>query len=213
MPAKGFTATGPAACRRWVGLVLLAVVALALPGCEGCRQTDSIDEKKPAAAKTKPKPDFERLRLAAQPGEGRSPTKSIKPGHWTSATVETRANNFDFRGELDLAATDTRGNLVDLEGTPFRLTTSRSAVLPKGQDRRLDAFLLCRAAPAREPGLPRNCATTSSGDDIRPRDGSLLAHARISVLSPRAVCTAGPLPLAEGNSLRAAAGGQSVGAI
>ncbi len=131
---------------------LLALAMLSLPGCGGCSKANKVDESKAAkekekkkkeeeAKKEKPKLDFERLELAIEPSEPKNPLKAIKPGHWMAASIQTRANNFDFSGELDTAATDSRGNLLDLERTPFRLATSRSAVLPKGQTRRMEVSL------------------------------------------------------------------------
>ncbi len=128
-------------------LVFLAILTLTLPGCGGCSKPTKADaekkkkEEEAKKEKPKPKPDFERLELTAQPSEPKTPLKAIKPGHWMAATVRTKANNFDFSGELDTAPTDSQGNLLDLERTPFRLTTSRPAVLPKGQNRRLEVSL------------------------------------------------------------------------
>ncbi len=139
-------------------LVFLALVTLTLPGCGGCRKPTKADEakkKKDEEAKKekpKPKPDFERLELAAQPSERKNPLKAIKPGHWMAATIQTKANNFDFSGELDTAPTDSQGNLLDLKRTPFRLTTSRPAMLPKGQDRRLEVSLFVPGGGTRELG-------------------------------------------------------------
>jgi hypothetical protein len=55
----------------------------------------------------------------------------IKPGHWTSATVEIIANNNDFLGDM---VTDP----FDLDDMPFRLGTSRPVALAKGQRKFLE---------------------------------------------------------------------------
>ncbi len=152
MPKTDNAPKTTARCWRVCGqglLLLLALTTLTLPGCGGCKP-DKVDEAKEkekkkkeeeAKKKEKPKPDFERLELAIQPSDPKIPLKFIKPGHWMAATLQTKANNFDFNGELDMAATDARGNLLDLERTPFRMSTARSAVLPKGQNRRMELSL------------------------------------------------------------------------
>ena len=126
-----------------LGLALLASV----PGCGGCRkdpaQAEKDREKKLAEERAKkkeePKPDFEVDRLMARPTSrltaGRSePLGALyKPGHWTAATLEAKANNFDFVGDLEIVVTDGKGEAIPLQGTPFDLTTSSQVTLGKRQ--------------------------------------------------------------------------------
>ncbi len=135
-----------------LGLVCLALglaIPAALPGCGGCRketpQQKKEREKKEAEEraekkkKEKPKPDFEVSRLMARP-TGRLPAgrseplgAPYKPGHWTATTLEAKANNFDFVGDLEIVATDARGQPIPIEGAPFDLTTSCQVTLGKRQ--------------------------------------------------------------------------------
>jgi hypothetical protein len=116
-----------------LGLALLATV----PGCGGCRKDPRqlAEERKKKEAeerakkKEKPKPDFEVSRLMARPTSSLPPSPSeplgaaYKPGHWTATTLEAKANNFAFVGDLEIVATDGRGKPILLEGAPFNLTT------------------------------------------------------------------------------------------
>jgi hypothetical protein len=128
----------------WLLIVLLAVLPIA--GCGGCMQ-DPIEAQKAAARKEaeeklrkleeerkkreKPKPDFEIGRFMTQPNSLSVVESMIKPGHWTSATVEITANNYDFLGDM---VTDP----FDLDDMPFRLGTSRPVTLAKGQRKFLE---------------------------------------------------------------------------
>ncbi len=89
---------------------------------------------------------------------------NIKPGHWTTATLEARANFEDFRGEMAAEMILPQGQPVDLDGVPARLQVSRPAVLPKGQKKLLDLALF---EPLLQPG--RQVAqrlTSASGRDL-----------------------------------------------
>jgi hypothetical protein len=131
---------GTSAGRAARGLILFAMLLLApcWPGCSGCGGGAAADPKaaskeKPEEAKNeKPKEDFELSGLLVLPHEDR-PSQLVKPGHWSTATQETKANNFDFRGEFEAEVVDPNGAPLDLPGTPLYVTTSRPALLPKGQ--------------------------------------------------------------------------------
>ncbi len=137
--------------RRRIGRLLawlaIVVFALSAPGCGGCdsggtkkltssqddieKQREEQRKKLEEQKKKKKKPDFEMKRLQTQPNEIDLANSQFKPGHWTSATIEIRANNNDFKGDL---VTDP----FQLEGMAYRLGTSRPAILPKGQDKFLE---------------------------------------------------------------------------
>jgi len=125
---------------RWL-LLLLALPLAGTAGCGGCR--NEAPEKKPEAEvkpPLKPKPDFDRIQVRVQPNDPQieESLRGIKPGHWTSAGLLARANNFDFRGDLAAYSVDSQGNPLFLEHTAYRLQTARPAILPKGQRRLLD---------------------------------------------------------------------------
>jgi hypothetical protein len=124
-----------------------------MPGCGGCggcggpvtedelaeEQAEEEAEKEKAAQKQKPKPDFEEARLYIQPNmPAEDRLLPVKPGHWTMATSQMKANNFHYNGELHIVAADRAGNRATIESTPYELATIRSAPLAKGQEKFLE---------------------------------------------------------------------------
>lgn len=148
------------AARRTKALLWLLLWLCLTPlvaGCRGCASDDGLTEEEREAKreelrnKEKPKKDFELLAFATQPGALENAQRRevfLKPGHWTSAVLETRANNFDFHGELASEVADQQQQPVDLDQMPFRLSTTRPAIMPKGQRRFLE-FSLFAPAEAR----------------------------------------------------------------
>lgn len=139
-----------------LGLAMLA----GLSGCGGCRQdpaeAQKEREKKEAEArakeKEKPKPDFVVSRLATRPASGKlgegpdALGPPYKPGHWTATTLAAKTNNFDFVGDLEIAAVDRKADPVPLSGAGFHLSTSRQVTLPKRQPKLFESILLVPAA-------------------------------------------------------------------
>ncbi|HVX10562.1 MAG TPA: hypothetical protein VHC22_05240 [Pirellulales bacterium] len=123
-------------------------LAPAVVGCRGCASSDPLTEEEREAKreelkkKEKEKPPFEYLQYGVQPGGVEDakdrPEVFVKPGHWTNATLRTRANNFDFRGELLSETVDQVSRPVRLDEVPFQLRTTRPIILPKGQQRLLE---------------------------------------------------------------------------
>ncbi len=135
----------------WLGwLVLLGACLVVISGCGGCggcrrdpaealkEQQEEEARKRAEQAKPKPKPDFERFHLRTRPhdlapvAKDRSPLEPIKPGHFTSATMAAKANNFDFLGELELVPADPTGEALPLRAAPFELASTRQIALSKG---------------------------------------------------------------------------------
>jgi hypothetical protein len=124
------------------------LLAPALVGCRGCRSDDPLTAEEREAKreelkkKEKEKPPFEFLRYAVQPAgaEGVQERAEVylKPGHWTNAVLRSRANNFDFRGELLSETLNQAARPVPLDEVPFQLRTTRPVILPKGQQRLLE---------------------------------------------------------------------------
>ncbi len=100
-------------------------------------------------AREKEKANFDAMRLNIVPHDPRDPLRAVKPGHWTSAALQTRANNFDFKGQLIARNTDEGGQPLSVEGTPFSLTLDRTVVLPKGQQKQFDLTLFMPRTLAR----------------------------------------------------------------
>jgi hypothetical protein len=138
-------------------VVYLSILA-ALAG--GCSRSDPAAPKESLAeAETKkPLTPFEPLRVFAEPNEQSSLDaerkeeqriiNAVKPGHWTGVLVQAKANQFDFSGSLASVPQDARQNPIDLERTPFQLSTTRAVALPKGQQKTLETlFFAPRPSP------------------------------------------------------------------
>ncbi|MCC7086801.1 MAG: hypothetical protein IT427_17525 [Pirellulales bacterium] len=124
--------------QRWLAMLALALVTIA--GCGGCN--GQIDDQAKAAAKEKlkkekeqPKPDFELPKLTVVPQKTDiQAIRPVKPGHWTAAVEELKANNFNFNGELYAEVRESgSGKVLDLERTPHKVAFVRPAGLAKGQ--------------------------------------------------------------------------------
>lgn len=134
------------------GWLVWVSLAPAVVGCRGCNTDDPLTAEEREAKsqelkeKEKEKPDFEFIKYAVQPGgtEGTEERSEVylKPGHWTNATLRSRANNFDFRGELLSEALDQSARPIPLDEVPFQLRTTRPVILPKGQQRLLEFSIL-----------------------------------------------------------------------
>ncbi len=134
---------------RWKSALLLGLVAAAIAALIIQRQPwgdgNLAKEAKKAAdekdATKGPKDPFTFGAFTLRPSETDRIEAAIKPGHWTAAALEVRANFDDFRGELTAEMVAAGGEGVDLDGLPFRLRVSRPAVLPKLQKKVLDVAL------------------------------------------------------------------------
>jgi hypothetical protein len=118
--------------------------------------------------KPKPKPDFDRLKLRALPADNQDLTQGVKPGHWMAATLDAKANNFDFTGDLEVGVTTSQGLPVELEHTAYRLFATRAANLPKGQAKRFE-LLFC---------VPRSLSTTAATRLYAAHNGPLALEDR-----------------------------------
>ncbi len=165
---------------------LLAAIApscalmLALPGCGGCSAkpaekpaTAKADDKARGKPKAKPKADFSQMRLTVVPGDPQDPLRTVKPYHWTAATLDAQANNFDFKGNLTVRASDRDGQPLSVDGTPFYLAVNRPAVLPKGQKKQLDVTLFLPRTLSR-PWVQSQLRDDGSGIEVKREQEQLL---------------------------------------
>jgi hypothetical protein len=136
-------------------IALIALLMPCLPGCGSCGASSSAVDPKAGgkdqpdeAKKEKPKEDFELSGLKVLPHEEK-PSQFVKPGHWSTATQQIKANNFDFAGELEGETVDPEQSPIDMPGTALYLTTSRPALLPKGQEKFLDLSFFVPAGALR----------------------------------------------------------------
>ncbi|HEY2826915.1 MAG TPA: hypothetical protein VGJ04_04885 [Pirellulales bacterium] len=158
-------------------LTLCLAALLALPGCGGCTKTElpdseqSLKNRMDAALKEKekPKPDFDPIKLTIVPqktDEKNIARRLVKPGHWTAVVEETKANNFDFTGQLFAEArTNAAGPAIDLPHMPYRLAVMRPAPLAKGQAKSLELLFY----------VPPDSTKAWLATELRNRGGSVAA--------------------------------------
>ncbi len=60
---------------------------------------------------------------------------AAKPGHWVQTRYRLKANNADFQGRLMAQCVDARLRPRSLERSPFSVTCTRPAALPKAQSK------------------------------------------------------------------------------
>lgn len=133
---------------RWAwGSVL--VLILGITGCKGClpdplvqsdpnKATDIDEIEKKKKEKAKLKEDFEFQPAMVVPGELSESRSFVKPGHWVTVRHQVKANHFDYQADLFTRATDSMGEPLEIEHTPFHVSSSRPLQLPKGQDKVLE---------------------------------------------------------------------------
>ena len=151
-----------------VAFTVLLGLAAAMPGCGGCtssptstaakKKKDEEEQKKKAKdkkKKEKPKPNFDPIQVRMWPSNDptqakRNPDMHIKQGHWVALNATTKANNFDFVGELATFAEAKGTNPplpLELENTNSRLSVWRPASLPKGQSKNFETLLFIPKRP------------------------------------------------------------------
>ncbi len=139
-------------------VVLLGLgIVVSVPGCGGCLKQDPLAKKKKEEEekkkkKEKPKPDFEFGRLHVKPHDPAETRNLVKAGHWMAATQAAKANNFNFKAELDSASTKRGGQPFDVPNTAFRIRMSRPASLPKGQTKHFETIYFIPSLPSEEDG-------------------------------------------------------------
>ncbi len=148
--------------------------------CAQSPRSARADDPKEQPKTQTAKPDFEPIKLSVFPHDVNSADGSprlIKPGHWSSVVLETKANNFDFLGELEASVKQTdAGNAVDLLQTPYQLQIVRRVVLPKGQPKRLEFPLF----------VPGDCTRPWLATDLSGRGGvqTALGAEPLSLMRP-----------------------------
>lgn len=134
--------------RRWTWLLLISMM-LTFPGCGGCGSGNNANktpeelaeeeaEKQRAEEERKRQEemqDFTVGELRTIPSTQETVGASVKPGHWSVASIDVTANKFDLpNGELTTQP-------LKLDGMPFRMGSSRDALLSKGQKKSLPIVL------------------------------------------------------------------------
>ncbi|HEY2760201.1 MAG TPA: hypothetical protein VGI75_05645, partial [Pirellulales bacterium] len=132
-------------------------------------QSQIAKTKDPQPEALKPKPDFDALKLRIVPqktDDSDIARRLVKPGHWTAATEETQANNFDFIGQLAAESRDeASGPPSQIDHTAYRLSITRPAALAKAQPKFLELMFF----------VPRDVPQPWLATELRNRDGSVAA--------------------------------------
>lgn len=163
--------------RPWV-LVLLTLVAVATPGCGGCRpetpqeraareqrEIEEAEARRKELEEKKKTPPLEISAPAPQPNRTDSPLALVKPGHWMAATQAMKANEDDWVGEATLQIVDRKNQPLPLDRTAFALRSERDVALAKGELKQVESTFY---VPAAESKL-------SSRTTLRERGASLAA--------------------------------------
>ncbi|MBI2823175.1 MAG: hypothetical protein HYX69_00635 [Planctomycetia bacterium] len=134
-------------------------------GDDGTTQKTAADKAKSDGKRPDegPKDPFQFGVFTIRPSEAQRVEAGIKPGHWTTASLEARANFADFRGEL-VAELMGAGGPVDLDGLPYRLRSQRPAILAKGQKKTLDVALFDPVQHTSRQAAPR--LLSAGGRDV-----------------------------------------------
>lgn len=156
----------------WLCLALSGFVVLT--GCRGCntplveRDKKLEDEEK---KKKKPEEDFEFQLARTVPADDTLAAPLVKPGHWVTFAHDLKANNGNVRAELHTSATDRDSRPFFVDRTPFKLTSSRPAPLPKGQAKRFETpYFIPRettGAAGKTVGLHRELRAAPSGNLLK----------------------------------------------
>ncbi len=172
---------------RGLLLIAMALSIVALPGCSGCSQQTAAQKKAAAAKKKKEddekkkkkkkKPDYDQKSLTIQPGAKDARMMYVKPGHWLTATQTWRANNFNFTGELGGRAVEASySRPILLEKTPYQMSISRPAPLPKGQVKHFEmTFFVPRRAAAQKSRINLNSTLRTKNGARRDMDSEFAA--------------------------------------
>jgi len=152
----------------WLCLALAAVTMIS--GCSGCNQDPLVKRKKTIEdekkKKEKPKEDFELKLARTVPADDTIAAPLVKPGHWVTVANEIKANNFNFQADLYTTSTDRNERPIFVQDTPFMLSASRGAPLPKGQEKRFETiYFVPRAAAGdtKSVGLHRELRALRGG--------------------------------------------------
>jgi hypothetical protein len=151
-----------AAIALWAGATLIVQRLVPDDGTQAAAAKKKAEDQKKAGEG--PKDPFNFGAFTVRPSETDHIESGIKPGHWTIGSLEVRANFDDFRGDLVAEMVGASGEGVDLDGLPFRLRSSRPALLPKAQKKVLDVALLCPTESFSRQVAPR--LLSPSGRDV-----------------------------------------------
>ena len=157
----------------WLCLALASVVVLT--GCRGCNNDPLVERDKKLEdeekKKKKPEDDFEFQLARTVPADDTLAAPLVKPGHWVTVAHDLKANIRNVQAELHTTVTDRNEKSIFVEATPFTLSSSRPAPLPKGQEKRFETpYFIPRAAAdqvSKTVGLHRELRAAPSGNLLK----------------------------------------------
>ena len=166
-------------------LVLNFIVGCGSPPVATSDKGPNDNKTEKAAQTAKVKPPFETFRVFTEPNERSTVDKkqkdagrivqAIKPGHWANLLVETKANNFDFVGELTTSPLDSQQRPARLEQSPFSLVASRPVTLAKAQPKTLESVLFPPRSCTHEHDRLESSYRSSAGEQS-PAFPEVLSH-------------------------------------
>ncbi len=140
--------------RLLIVFLAAAVGAAGLPGLHkngAARFGSSAEEARGhrAERKRKAEADFDPIKLTILPQktDGKEIARRlVKPGHWTAAVEETKANNFDFTGQLFAEArAEALGPAINLPPNALSIGGDSSGAIGKGTTQVAGNAVLCAA--------------------------------------------------------------------
>ncbi|MDA1055136.1 MAG: hypothetical protein O3C40_32340 [Planctomycetota bacterium] len=154
----------------WLCLTLGSLVVLT--GCRGCSNDPLVERDKKLEdeenKKKKPEEDFEFQLAHTVPADDTLAAPFVKPGHWVTVAHDLKANNRNVHAELHTTATDRNEKPIFVDDTPFMLSSSRPAPLPKGQAKRFETpYFIPRTEGGKTVGLHRELRAAPSGNLLK----------------------------------------------
>jgi hypothetical protein len=157
----------------WLCLALPSVVLLT--GCRGCNNDPIVERDKKLEdeekKKKKPEDDFEFQLAHTVPADDTLAAPLAKAGHWITVAHDLKANTRNVQAELHTSATDRNEKPFFVEATPFMLSSSRPAPLPKGQEKRFETpYFIPRTVTdevTKNVGLHRELRAAPSGNLLK----------------------------------------------
>ncbi|TWT77671.1 hypothetical protein Pla123a_14670 [Posidoniimonas polymericola] len=131
-------------------LLGLCLLALLMPGCRGCddgltpqeraqKQQEEEERRLKEEEEKKKKAPMVVSTLRPAPTQSDSPRLFVKPGHWSTVSQEMKRNYDDWVGRTSQEVVDSNGQPIPLDYTAFSLRSQRPVALSKGQTKDVES--------------------------------------------------------------------------
>lgn len=158
-------------------LIGLCLLALLMPGCRGCddgltpqeraaKQKEEEERKKKEEEEKKKKAPMVVSTLRPVPTQSDAPRLFAKPGHWSSVSQEMKRNYDDWVGRTSQEVVDSNGQPIPLDYTAFALRSQRPVALSKGQTKEVESVFF--APPISRKFSVRGRISGRDGLDVVP---------------------------------------------